>query len=88
MFHRADPRLQRWYRSADGAVYAAARQAVEVEPLNAAAQHALGLAAEARGSLREAVTAFRMAASLLPSSNGKKPTNNHSPYTFETGMHG
>lgn len=55
-------------------MYAAARQAVEVEPLNAAAQHILGLAAEARGSLQEAVTAFRMAASLLSSNDGETLT--------------
>ena len=59
---------------ADGAVYAATRQAVEVEPLNAAAHHALGLAAEARGSLQEAITALRMAASLLPANYGAKFT--------------
>lgn len=88
MCHRDDLRRQCWHRSADGAVYAAARQAVEVEPLNAAAQHTLGLAAEARGSLREAVTAFRMAVSLLPSNYGEKSTNYYSSYAFENSMHG
>lgn len=57
-------------RAADGAAYAAAKQAVEVEPLNAAAHHALGLAAEARGALGEAAAALRAATSLLAAKGG------------------
>lgn len=45
-------------------MYSAARQAVEAEPLNAAAQNLAGLVAEDRGDLPAAATAFRSAATL------------------------
>ena len=57
-------------RAANGTLYAAARQAAERDPLNGAAHHALGLAAEACGSLDEATAALRTAAKLLDNAVG------------------
>ena len=58
-------------RGAAGGTYAAARQAVEADPLSASAWHALGLSAEARGSRREAGAALRKAVALLAGDTGK-----------------
>ena len=58
-------KLLSWGRAAEGGTYAAARKAAEADPLCASSWHVLGLAAEARGSRKEAVAALQKAAALL-----------------------
>ncbi|KAK9814136.1 hypothetical protein WJX72_001132 [[Myrmecia] bisecta] len=69
-------------QGASGAVYAAARRAIHLQPLNAAAYSALGAAAEARGAYGAAVTAYQTAQALLASSSGGAAPQGPSPDNF------
>ena len=60
------PRALLQGRGLEGAVYAAARKAADLQPLNPAALNTLGLACEARGDFAGAVRAYQAALQLLP----------------------